>query len=262
MVELDGGEGEVGAGVFGQQVRPAQGRDRVCLRQGGVGVEVVGQDDRAQAGDLSAELLDGGADVEAAAVVVVAVDRDQHGRLDLGEPVEHGAHAEVGRAGGPGSAEAGRGEEGDERVRGVADQRGDPVAGGDAQRRERGARGGDPGAQFAVGQRLGVAVLALEEHGFDVVGLAVADHEGLFGVVEGGAGEPAGAGHDAFGEDGLAALVEAHVEELGDGGPELLELVDGPLPQGRVVSELDAALAGQPVAEARDPGVRDRIGCR
>src|SRR5687767_13753977 len=39
--------------------------------------------------------------------VVVAVCREQHGRLDLAEPIEHALHAEVGRAGRPHRADGG-----------------------------------------------------------------------------------------------------------------------------------------------------------
>ena len=58
------------------------------------------------------------------AVVAVAVDREQHLGLDLGEAVDHGRDAEVGRARRPDRADRGRGEEPDQRrgqVRHVGD---------------------------------------------------------------------------------------------------------------------------------------------
>ena len=79
------------------------------------------------------------------AVEPVPVDGDQHGRLDLGEPVEHGAGAEVGRAGRPHRPDRRRAQEGDDRLRHVRQVAGHPVAGPHpepAQRRGEGARPG------------------------------------------------------------------------------------------------------------------------
>ena len=58
----------------------------------------------------------------------VAVDREQHLRVELAEPVEHRAHAELGGAGRPHRAEAGDGEERDDRLGHVRQQRDDAVA--------------------------------------------------------------------------------------------------------------------------------------
>ena len=49
--------------------------------------------------------------------------------LDLAEAIEDAALAEVRRAGRPDAAEGGYGEEGDDGVRDVGNDRGDPVAG-------------------------------------------------------------------------------------------------------------------------------------
>ena len=63
------------------------------------------------------------------AAVAVAVDGEQHLRLDLAEAVEHALHAEIGRAGRPDRAEAGGREHRDDRLRHVRHEAGDAVAG-------------------------------------------------------------------------------------------------------------------------------------
>ena len=75
--------------------------------------------------------------VDELVAVAVAGDGEQHLRLELAEPVEHAADAELRRAGRPDRAEARGREEGDERLRDVRQVRDDAVAG----RRRRAAAG-------------------------------------------------------------------------------------------------------------------------
>ena len=67
------------------------------------------------------------------AAVRVAVDRDQHLRLDLGEAVDHAARPELGRHAGPDRAEARGGQKPDERLGDVGQVGDDPIALRDAQ---------------------------------------------------------------------------------------------------------------------------------
>ena len=83
-----------------------------------------------------------GAPVEVLAAVAVAVDREQHLRLDLREAVDHAAAAELGRRRRPDRAERGRGEERRDRLRDVRQVGRDAVAA--ARRRARPAPRGSP----------------------------------------------------------------------------------------------------------------------
>ena len=79
----------------------------------------------------------------------VAGDGEQQLRLELAEPVEHAADAELRRAGRPDRAEARGREEGDERLRDVRQVRDDPVAGADSEPLQAGARARDLLAELA-----------------------------------------------------------------------------------------------------------------
>ena len=70
--------------------------------------------------------------VDRLVAVPVAVDRQQHRRLDLGEPVDDGPGPELGRAGRPGGPERGGRQEADHRLGDVGHVRGDAVAAPDA----------------------------------------------------------------------------------------------------------------------------------
>src|SRR5207253_2597404 len=65
--------------------------------------------------------------VEVLAPVAVAVDREQHLRLDLREAVDDAADAELGRAARPDRADARAAEEGRDRLGDVREVRGDAV---------------------------------------------------------------------------------------------------------------------------------------
>ena len=215
-----------------------------------------GQDGRAQRRQLLAERRDGRADVEALAAVDIAVDGEQHGGLDLGEPVVHGAGPEVRRARRPDRAEAGRGQERHERLDAVGRQRDHPVAATDPERDESRPRPADELAQLTTGDRALEPVLA----GVDQRGVGVAaGGEGLLGVVQRGTGEPPRPGHLPGTEDGGGRGVEADVEVLDEGRPEAVEVGDRPLVQRGVVVDRDALVLPEPVGEA---GERSAVvGC-
>ena len=81
--------------------------------------------------------------------VRVAVDGQQHLRLDLGEAVDHAARPELGRDAGPDRAQAGRGQEGDQRLGAVGQVGDDAVALLHAQRLQARAHACDLFSQFA-----------------------------------------------------------------------------------------------------------------
>ena len=118
-------------------------RDVVARR----GVQVRDANGRAHRREAGAQRVDLVVSVQSARAVPVAVDDEQHGRLDLGEAVEHGARAELRRARRPHRAEARGREERDDRLRNVGEKRGHAVAGPDAEAREPG-----PGARDLIGE--------------------------------------------------------------------------------------------------------------
>ena len=126
VVEGDPLEVELGALAGVGELLP--GHRVVEAAEVGVGIE-VGKDDRAgQARHRRLQLGDHVAAVEVPAAVAVAVDREQDLGLDLGEAVDDAGRAEVGRAARPDRADAGRGEEGDDRLRDVREVGDDAVA--------------------------------------------------------------------------------------------------------------------------------------
>lgn len=237
---------------------------------GGLGAEQRDVDGGAHRGQSGAQFGDSGGAVVGLAAVAVAVDREQHDRLDLLEAVQHAAGAEVGGAGGPYAADGRGGQERDDRVRGVGYVAADAVAGGDAEPAQFGGERGDLAAQFGPGDggRF-VPFVDVDEGGS--VGLVEVEGgaQGVFGVVEPGAGEPARAGHRRIGEDRVGGGGEADVEPLGDRAPELLGRAHGPGVQGRVVGDGIGARGGGgtvplggPLLEAGQPGAGDPFGAR
>ena len=96
--------------------------------------EQAHQHHRGQAGQGRRDLGQHRGAGELLAVVPVAVAGDEHLRLDLREPVDHAARAEVRRARRPDRAQARGGEQADDRLGHVRQQRRHPVAATDAQR--------------------------------------------------------------------------------------------------------------------------------
>lgn len=221
-------------------------------------------DDGAQRGELGAQFGDGLAAVVFLAAVAVAVDGEQHDGLDLLEAVEDAAGAEVGGAGGPDPADGGGGEERDDGLGDVGEVAADPVAGAYAEGAQFGGERPDLAAELRPGDgdRL-VALVDADQGRLPGAGRVLGGAQGVLGVVEGGAGEPAGARHGAVGEDRLVGGGEAQVEPLGDGLPEGVEFVDGPAVEGGVAAFGGGAVVlGGPSLECGDPGRRDPFGAR
>ena len=95
--------------------------------------EVLQRHRRLQAGEAVADRLHLGAAVDVAAAVSIAIDDEQHLRIDLAETVEHRLHAELGRAACPHRAEARGGQEGNDRLGDVRQVGGDAIAGADTE---------------------------------------------------------------------------------------------------------------------------------
>ena len=244
----------VGGG--GQEVVPA---DRAAqLRDVRLGVEVGDDDGVLDRGHLGKQAGDDLAAIEVAAVVAVAVDAEEHLRLDLREPVDDRAGAEVGRAARPDRADRCGGEEGDHRLGQVRDVGDDPVAAPDSALAQSGGRAGDVLAELAPGHRAELAQLGRVLDREPVAGLA---REQILGVVELGAGEPARAGHVAAGEDALVGRRGADAEVVPDRRPEVFELVDRPAPQGFVViAEAEAPVGFEPAHVGGQVGALDHLG--
>src|SRR3954453_18510723 len=86
--------------------------------------------------------------------------------------------------------------------------------------------------------------------------------EDVLRIAEPCAREPMGSRHLASGEHALVRLARLDLEELPDRRPELLELVDRPLPQLGVAIEAEPAYLVEPLAVARDRRGRDPLGAR
>ena len=89
---------------------------------------VADEDGGPQSREPPADLGQGVAPVVPGAAVAVAVDRDQHLGLDLGEAVDHAGDAELGGAARPDRPDARRGQQGDHRLGHVGQVGDDPVA--------------------------------------------------------------------------------------------------------------------------------------
>src|SRR5581483_2909081 len=117
----------------------------------------------------------------------VAADGEQQLRLELAEAVDDAAHAELRRAGRPDRADAGGGQEGDERLGNVREVRDDAVAGLDADPEEARARPGDLLPQVAEGELDRAAGLRVGDDGDRARVLVAAEH--VLRVVQPRAGE-------------------------------------------------------------------------
>src|SRR5439155_24734604 len=76
--------------------------------------------------------------------------------------------------------------------------------------------------------------------------------EDVLCIAEARTRKPPGSRHLARGEHALVRLARVDLEQLPDRRPELLELVDRPLPQGCVVLESEPARLVDPLSVARD----------
>src|SRR5436305_9654315 len=86
--------------------------------------------------------------------------------------------------------------------------------------------------------------------------------EDVLRVAEARTRKPLGSRHLARGEHTLVRLARVDLEELPDRGPELLQLVDRPLPQVGVVLEREPPRLVEPVPVARDRGGGDPLPAR
>ncbi len=239
-------------------------RQRFPLQRalGGLAAEERDMDHRAESGQFAAEFGDRFPAVVLLAAVAVAVDGEQHDGLDLLEAVQDAAGAEVGGAGGPDPADGGGGEEGDDGLGDVREVAADAVARAYAEGAQFGGERADLPAQFGPGDGGGfVGLVDVEEGRFLRAGGRRA--QGVFGVVDRGAGEPLGPGHRAVAQHARPGAREPHVEPFGDGLPEDLRLVDGPAVQGRVAAFGGGVVVfGCPGLEGGDPGSRDALRIR
>ena len=156
------------------------------------------------------------------AVVAVALDREQHGRFDLLEAVDHAGHPELGSAARPDGAETGGGQERDHRLGHVGQVGDHPVATADPEPAEPGGGRRDLLVQLGVGDRAHGAVLAAEHQR----GVLVAAAQRHLGVVELHAREPAGAWHAPLGQCRGGRRSRRHREELPDRPPEPVQVRD------------------------------------
>ena len=120
------------------QVVPRQGARHTI----GGGVEIGHDDGRGHAGEADADLRHLLGAVDGLGAVAVAVDDEQHGRLDLRKAVDHAARAELGRARRPDRADAGGRQERHDGLGDVGQVSGDPVALPHAQAEQSGTGAG------------------------------------------------------------------------------------------------------------------------
>jgi hypothetical protein len=182
-----------------------------------------------------------------AAVVVVAVDGDQHLGLDLSEAVDHAGDTELGGAARPDRPDAGRGQHGDHRLGHVGQVGGDPVALGHPEPAQPGRDRRHPTTQLGVADRAQLPGLVAEQQRRVVV---VATQRQL-GMVEGRPREPARPRHASLGQ-GRTRDRPTDLEELPDRGPEPVQVVHRPAPQLLVGPEPQPSPLAQPAQVAGD----------
>ena len=214
-----------------------------------------------QAGQRRGDLPDHRGPGVLLAVVGVAVAADEHLRLDLGEPVDHAARAEIRRAGRPDRAQAGRGEEADDRLGDVRQQGRDPVAAADAEPAQAARDARHLLGELPVGQAPGPASFGIKDDR-GTVGIGPRGPQRVTGVVQCGTGEPPDVWHDLAGQDRPVAPVAEHVEVVPDRRPEGGGIRHRPLPQVLVAAGVKDPAGRQPVHEAGDPGGADRLAVR
>jgi hypothetical protein len=226
VVEGDVGERERGWRRGAEERVPHDGVGQVVqVRR----VVQIGDDDRApQVRQGRDQLTDAEERLARLAGVGIAVRRNEHRGCDLAETVEHALDAEVGRARGPGGAEAGGSEHGDDGLGDVRQETGHAVALLHAGGTECGRATGDGVAQLVPGDVAGAAILGDLDEGV----LRAGEAQQVAGVVERGTGEPARAEHALTGTCGLRGACELDVGKVAEGGPERVRVLDRPIPEG------------------------------
>ncbi len=216
-------------------------RDRPGDRAAGV----LDVDDRLQRRQPLADRGDVLAAVDELLSVDVPADREQHLRVELAQPVDDAADAELRRARRPDCAEARRREERDRRLRDVRKVGDDAVAGADSEPFQAGARPCHLLAELAERELARLAGLGVGEDRGGVEILVAAEH--VLGVVQRRAREPLRARHLARAEHPLVRGVRADSEVVPDRGPEALEVGHRPAPELVVAREVEPALGAQPL---------------
>ena len=192
------------------------------------------------------------------AVVAVAVHRQQHLGLDLGEAVDHRARAEVRRAARPHGADRRAGQERRDGLRHVGHVGDHPVAGPDAARPAGRRRCRRPRRRSSP--QVMVSSSRSSEAWWIATARVVLAAEDVLGVGQPRAGEPLRAGHLARAQHALVGLRGAGPRRSPRSSPEALEVLDRPPPQRVVVGELHAALGLEPAHVARDGRALDALG--
>ena len=151
-------------------------------------VQVAEADDLRQPAHLGGDPLDDLRAVEVLAAVAVAIDRQQHLGLDLHEPVDHAARAELGRRRGPDRTDRRARQQARDRLGDVRHVGADAVALADAERPQ---TRGDPRrllAQLAPGPagELGTGLGGVQDRDLVVVATA----EDVLGIGDGRARKP------------------------------------------------------------------------
>jgi len=251
MVEGDAGEFEVLRG-HRQCVAPG---DPITVILPSLRVQVGHDHDMLQARQRIHQVADDGAAVEILAAVAVAVDREDHLRLDLAEAVDHALRAEVGRTTRPHRADRCRRQQ---RYRGLGNVRhvgDDTVARLDAGAPKPGGQPFDLLGKLVPAQLLQRPVF---RHVSDRHLAGPTAGQDLFCVVQPGAREPLGAGHFALAQHRLVAgpVIETVV------GPQLLpeplDVLDRPAPKVLVCRQLESPPLLDVAAEMFDSAGGDR----
>src|SRR5262249_32595133 len=160
------------------------------------------------------------------------------------------------RAARPRRTDARAAEEGCDRLRDVREVGGDAVPSRDAGLAQ------SPGYRPRVRPQLAPRPFAQRSQLGGVMDryfAVVAAAEDVLRIAELSAREPPGPWHLVRGEHALIRHARLDLEELPDRRPEILELVDRPLPEVVIALEADAARLVEPFAVARDRRGRDPL---
>ena len=247
--ELDlGGLGTQGEVVpYGSVRQPGDGRIVACVRH---------EDDtfqRWQRGDDATQRFQA---IVCFAVVVVAVDGEQHFRCYLAETIDDALHAEVGRARAPCRAEARAREHRDRGLRHVGKDGRHAIAGPDAAFVKRPGNASDLVVELAMGQPAPHPVLAPEDNRIRVITTA----QKVLGEVQKGFRKPARTRHAVAVTDHQTARVSTYVAEVPEQAPEIRSLGDGPGVQGSVVRKLQPETRVRLEDERAHARVPDSLG--
>ena len=221
----------------------------------------VDQHHRGRAGQGGHHLVHHRGAGELLAAVPVTVAGDEHLRLDLGEPVDHAARAEIRRARRPDRAQARGGEQADDRLGHVRQQRRHPVAAANPQRAQATGHPRHLGGELSVAEAPGPASFGIKDYG-RTVGIGPRGPQRVTGVVQGGAVEPPYVGHDRAGQGRSFAPFAEHLEVVPDRRPELPGLRHRPLPKILIAAQVQLVTVLQPAHEAGHPGLADRLVIR